>query len=117
MKEEILRDVKKMKLEQAVKVLVNREKIIRVKFERMKNNLRLFTETTFSDLQENNIKSFFAEEFRDIQKNIETYNELRQILRKRYDDEIRKGQRGNGLKVIRKFGINFIFPNIKNSSP
>ena len=75
--------------------------------------VRACTETAFSDPWEGkSAEGAIMSDLQEIRKSTRHYYRLKMILRRKYDKEIRKGQKMDGLITRRIGGINYLFPNI-----
>lgn len=75
--------------------------------------VRACTETAFSDPHEGkSAEGAILSDLQEIRKLTRLYCRIKMILRRKYDNEIRKGQKMDGLITRRIGGINYIFPNI-----
>ena len=105
--------VKKMDFYEGLKALKMIEGQLRGEIRDSLVTIRACTETAFSDPQEGkSAEGAILSDLQEIRELTRLYCRIKMILRRKYDKEIRKGQKMDGLITRRISGINFIFPNI-----
>ncbi len=112
-KTRIIDDIEAMPFANAVKALALIESVLRQRLDWTKTILRSILETTFSDPFPHNLETdAFLKNIEGLKKLYIEFDEVRSMMKKRYETEIRQGKQVNGLKTCKYSRVKFIFPNI-----
>jgi hypothetical protein len=106
--------VEKMKFTEGLKTLGAAEFLLRHWITELHSTVRACTAATFSDPRngDDGVLEVIEEGLQEIRQATKRYVQVRRILRKRYDREIRKDKKADSLAHKRIAGIDFLFPNI-----